>query len=329
MEHYLSTYTFVFGMLFAALFSTLFISDDKALFILIYALINLFLFIRIFFRKHKFNFKILCSFWYILITFLQIQFISTIYSKSGNNIFISIGGRIMGIILIMIPYQIENLFLLKNIFQKDLPSIQDLTVFSFNEIKENSKEIINIVNRTSNSLSKDNISEIIKDIPRHDSFRYINNGNLTDEYFVRAYKTLSDPNVYIVLSNTGSSASEIISLFTKKQFNHVSLSFDRELETIVSYNGGERIYPPGLNKEMVKYLNKKDDASIIVYKITVAVDKKKSMIAKIKEINKEGSAYNLLGLVLKYSHKPNIMFCSQFVYKMLENEGVNYFYKET
>jgi hypothetical protein len=235
----------------------------------------------------------------------------------------------MGIILIMIPYQIENLFLLKNIFQKDLPSIQDLTVFSFNEIKENSKEIINIVNRTSNSLSKDNISEIIKDIPRHDSFRYINNGNLTDEYFVRAYKTLSDPNVYIVLSNTGSSASEIISLFTKKQFNHVSLSFDRELETIVSYNGGERIYPPGLNKEMVKYLNKKDDASIIVYKITVAVDKKKSMIAKIKEINKEGSAYNLLGLVLKYSHKPNIMFCSQFVYKMLENEGVNYFYKET
>jgi hypothetical protein len=234
----------------------------------------------------------------------------------------------MGIILVMIPYQIEKLFLLKNIFQKNLPSIQDLTVFSFNEIRENSKEIINIVNKTSNSLSKDNISEIIKDIPRHDSFRYISNGNLTDEYFIRTYKTLSDPNIYIVLSNTGSPASEIISLFTKKQFNHASLSFDRELETIVSYNGGERIYPPGLNKEMVKYLNKNDDASIIVYKITVTVDKKKSMIEKIQKINKEGSAYNLLGLVLKYSYKPNIMFCSQFVYKMLENEGVNYFIKK-
>jgi hypothetical protein len=233
----------------------------------------------------------------------------------------------MGIALVMIPYQIEKLFILKNILQENLPSVQDLAVFSFNEVRANAKKIIDLVNKTSSSLSKDNISEIIKDIPRHDSFRYVNNGSLTDDYFVRAHETLSDPNVYIVLSNTGSSASEAISVFTKKQFNHASLSFDRELETIVSYNGGERIYPPGLNREMIRYLNKKDDASIIVYKLRVTADGKKSMIERIKRINKEGSAYNLLGLVLKYSHKPNIMFCSQFVYKMLEMEHVNYFVK--
>ncbi len=41
------------------------------------------------------------------------------------------------------------------------------------------------------------------------------------------------------------------------------------------------------------------------------------MLDKIVEINEHGSAYNLLGLFLKKSYKPNIMYCSQFVYKLL------------
>ena len=42
------------------------------------------------------------------------------------------------------------------------------------------------------------------------------------------------------------------------------------------------------------------------------------MIQKVEKINDEGSAYNLLGLIFKRSRKPNIMFCSQFVYTMLK-----------
>jgi hypothetical protein len=49
------------------------------------------------------------------------------------------------------------------------------------------------------------------------------------------------------------------------------------------------------------------------------------VLDKVAEINREGSAYNLMGLVLKYSHKPNIMFCSQFVYRMLEHADLTYF----
>jgi hypothetical protein len=52
------------------------------------------------------------------------------------------------------------------------------------------------------------------------------------------------------------------------------------------------------------------------------------IIKRIKEINAEGNAYNLFGLALKFSFKPNIMFCSQFVYKMLKDVGLNYFEKE-
>jgi hypothetical protein len=117
-------------------------------------------------------------------------------------------------------------------------------------------------------------------------------------------------------------------MFTQKQYNHASISFDKELKTIVSYNGGERIYPPGLNMEMIKYFNKKQDSSIIVYSIPATAEKKKSIIDKINEINKQGNAYNLFGLVFKFSFRPNIMFCSQFVYRMLKDAGLNYFEKK-
>ncbi len=41
------------------------------------------------------------------------------------------------------------------------------------------------------------------------------------------------------------------------------------------------------------------------------------MIEKISKINEEGSAYNILGLVFKFSFRSNIMYCSQFVYSLL------------
>ncbi|MBF2664593.1 hypothetical protein [Listeria seeligeri] len=49
------------------------------------------------------------------------------------------------------------------------------------------------------------------------------------------------------------------------------------------------------------------------------------MIDKIREINEKGSAYNLVGLVTKISLRPNIMFCSQFVYKILQFAELEYF----
>jgi hypothetical protein len=262
-----------------------------------------------------------------MLMIFQLVFIN-LSSLDENGNFNGFIPRIAGLALIVSSFFVENLFFLTNNKNVYLPSIQDNTVFSFAELRENYRIVLDKINKTGKNISKENITLILNDLPRHNSFRYINNGTLTVGYFKKVYNTLNDPNVYIIVSNTGSPASEVLSSFTNKQYNHASLSFDRDLETIISYNGGEKVYPPGLNKEMLQYFNKKKDASIIVYKLPITKEKKQIMADKIKEININGSAYNLLGLVFKYSHRPNIMFFSQFVYKMLKEVGMNYFEKK-
>jgi hypothetical protein len=281
--------------------------------------------IHTFLTKSSTKKKILLSLIYLMIMIFQLAYNAMVIFSPNNTLFGSIIGRIVGIVFILIPFSVKKVLSKNKNIKFYLPSVQDITVFTFNELVENIKNIKDMINKGRISLSKENIDELLQDIPRHNSFRYINRGSLTEDYFETAYQTLNDLNMYIIISNTGSPASEIISMFTKKQYNHASLSFDKELKTIVSYNGGEKIYPPGLNIEMIKYFNKKQDASIIVYSIPISAEKKRIIINKIKDINKQGNAYNLFGLVLKFSFKPNILFCSQFVYKMLKSVGLNYF----
>ncbi|MBI9103576.1 MAG: hypothetical protein JEY99_14275 [Spirochaetales bacterium] len=182
----------------------------------------------------------------------------------------------------------------------------------------------NLQNGTT-ALSMKEIRELLGDLSNHSSFQYINPGVLTEEYFQEATSTLEDEGVYIILSRTGSASSRIIALFTKQEFNHVSLSFDYDLNTAVSYNGGNNIYPPGLNPENIESFKRGKEASILVYRLQATREQKASMIDEIRRINREGSAYNMLGLVFKISIKQNIMFCSQFVYSVLRKSGAHYF----
>jgi hypothetical protein len=239
--------------------------------------------------------------------------------------------RLLGVALLLLPLAISRYISAGKYSVFYLPSVQEAATVSFSELNSGIDSLYRMLEqlrRTGKSMSSENLKTILDDLPRHDSFSYINNGSLTGEYFAEAAKSLSDPHIYIVISNTGSVASELISVFTQRQYNHASLSFDRDLKTIVSYNGGERVYPPGLNREMIDFFNKSPGASILIYSLDCPEDRKKMILDKVEEINREGSAYNLTGLVLKYSHKPNIMFCSQFVYKMLHSVGLSYFSKE-
>lgn len=138
---------------------------------------------------------------------------------------------------------------------------------------------------------------------------------------------LAEPWLYIVISDTGSAASEIIGSLTRKVYNHASLSFDRDLKTTLNYNGGANLYPPGLNPEMVAHFHLKPDASVLVYRLAASREQKQQVLDTVARINREGSAYNMMELVTKYSYKPNIMFCSQFVYRMLQEAGLAYFEK--
>jgi hypothetical protein len=176
------------------------------------------------------------------------------------------------------------------------------------------------------ALSPQDIYAVLRDLPRHNSFAYVTRGSLPAGYFEAAYRSLDDPHLYIVLSDTGSPAGRIIGLFTGAAYNHVSLAFDPALNTLVSYNGGGA--GPGLNRETLKDLNRKPGASLAVFRLRVRSEQKRALIGRVAAINREGSSYNLLGLVTKQSALPNIMFCSQFVYTLLDEAGAAYFSKK-
>jgi hypothetical protein len=313
-------------IIFGILLFTLFVSNNIILFELTYVFTNLSLIIYTFSTVNSKGNKIFLLLIYLMIYTFQTVFNTTVIFSENINGITSIVYRIIGLVLVPMPFMVGKLF--SEIKRNNYPSIEDIKVFTFNEVVENIDFIKKVIVKGQRTLSKENIDELKNDLPRHSSFRYVNKGSLTDEYFKTAYDTLNDSNVYIIVSNTGSPASEIISIFTRKQYNHASLSFDRGLETIISYNGGEKIYPPGLNIETIKYFNRKKDASVIVYSLPINIEKKRTIIDEIKKINEQGNAYNLFGLVLKHSFKPNIMFCSQFVYKILRIVGENYFEKK-
>jgi len=238
--------------------------------------------------------------------------------------------RIICTFIIMIPLVISRYIIVGKYAQLYLPSIRETGTIGFSELKglaASVKQFAEKAGNTRESLSPSNLKALISDIPKHDSFNYVNEGSLTEKYFNRAEETLDDPHLYIIISRTGSAAANFISLFTNKTYNHVSISFDRDLKTAVSYNGGNNVYPPGMNPEMLADFTKKSGASLLIYSLPCTTEQKSHILQKIREINESGSAYNVLGLVTKHSYRPNIMFCSQFVYKLLEMEGMTYFEK--
>jgi len=298
------------------------------IFAVIYSITTVILIGHMWLSKNKLDSKIIFSVIYLLIMVAQHVF-NTLFVFSGVEVgILFLLKKFIAIIIMFVPFFIMYLNYLYTLQYQFSRLSEDVTSISFGMIKEIRRRGItfeNKVRKGKSSLSKENLHEIIQDIPRHSYTKYLNKNILTKEYFMECEKSLEDEHIYIVISSTGSSASELISLFTNKEYNHVSLSFDSDLKTIISYNGGENVAPPGLNQEQLENFNKKDDASIMVYKISAPKEKKQIAIDKIREINEKGSAYNLVGLVTKVSIRPNIMFCSQFVYNILKVAGLEYF----
>lgn len=310
------------------LLMNVFLGGNFVSMILTYIFIGLLLIIRSLVVPTDWRIKRYLIIVYAAVTTMQIIFTVLVVFREDQSLLQTIFSRLFGAIALLFPFLVERFVTINKYAKFYLPSVEELSNVSFAQIKSSTDKVIQAVEavkKTRKAFSAENLNEIKSDLHRHSSFTYINKGVLTDAYFREAVASMDDPYLYIVISNTGSPASEIISTFTQKQYNHASLSFDQDLKTIISYNGGERVYPPGLNSEMLEYFNKKEDASIIVYRLACTMKQKQTVLEKVKEINREGSAYNMMGLVLKYSHKPNIMFCSQFVYKMLKIAGLAYF----
>jgi hypothetical protein len=320
--------------LFAALAGLLLFGGGR-LFLLVYAAVFVLLAVRTLLTPGQKRVKCGLIVCYAIITACQIVLAAEVlFTDEGYPIAQDVPTywlrRAVCTVVILLPLVISRYIVVGKYARFYLPSVREAGTIGFSELKgamAKAAAFAEAAGRTRQSLSPTNFREIFEDLPRHDSFRYVNEGTLADCYFEKAEATLTDPHIYIVLSCTGSPASEIISVFTAKTFNHASLAFDEGLLTILSYNGGDRVYPPGLNAEMLSAMGRKEGARVLVYSLPCTREQKALILDKVREINEDGSAYNMLGLVTKRSYRPNIMFCSQFVYRMLDLAGLAYFEK--
>ncbi len=131
--------------------------------------------------------------------------------------------------------------------------------------------------------------------------------------------------IYILLTDTGTLFTKLIKLYTKKPYNHASISFDSELSEVYSFGRKTARNPfiGGFVKEDVdKGLFK--EANCAVYALTVNEVQLQKMNCYIKEIEAQKGEYryNLLGLLGFLLNKPikrkKAFFCSQFVATVLK-----------
>jgi len=317
----------VFTVAVAVFIAALYFYGNAVLFNLVYFALFLFMSFRALQSTARKRTRFMLIITYLVVMILQMAFYVQVVG--GSTVWLENPvRRLFAVVFLLLPMIISRYVAVNKYTELYLPTLEEAVTIRFSQARAFAGSIVHavsVVKQAGGRLSPRNFKDLLGDLPRHDTFRYVNAGSLTEDYFEAAKSTLSDPSLYIIISNTGTPASEIISVFTHKQFNHASISYDSALKTVVSYNGGARVYPPGLNREMVVYFNRKPDASILVYRLPVTGEQKRNALDKIEQINREGSAYNLLGLFINKSYKPNIMYCSQFVYKMLEYIGASYF----
>jgi len=299
-----------------------------SMFAAIYPITALVLTIQMLITKNGWRNKLIMFILYTSIMIVQLTLNSFVVFSGDQTSILFEFKKLIAILMILVPFFTLYLNYLYVSHKRFFPAVQDASAVSFAMLKEvysRAGSVKHTIVKSKDSLNRSNLAEIAKDIPRHSYTKYLNKNTLTEAFFKECEASLEDENLYIVISCTGSSSSELISVFTRKEYNHVSISFDRDLKTILSYNGGGNVYPPGLNSEQLEYFNRKEDASMLVYCLEAPKVKKQIVLDKIREINQNGSAYNLVGLVTKFSVRPNIMFCSQFVYSILRYADLIYF----
>lgn len=300
-------------------------------FILIYIFVFIFIMLFTTFSSSTILQKIIKIIVFAIVLVSQILLNVYIVDKFLDIRIIIYFARLFAVILIYIPFIIERKLFYhyrKSFFESSEKDQEFLPYSFFLYDTDNLFESLKTVAKAGKVFSKINIKEIKANFSRHSSFNYVNKNGLTDDYFKKANEYLDNGVIYIMITRSKTVPSEIIGLFTNKPYNHVSIAFDDNFYTAVSYNGGQNITQPGLNSEQIESLLKNKDSSLIVYTLKATREQKQIIIDKLKEINESGSAYNLLGLVTKKSFKPNIMFCSQFVYTMLQLANLNYFDKK-
>mgnify|MGYP001218789073 CR=1 FL=1 len=140
---------------------------------------------------------------------------------------------------------------------------------------------------------------------------------------------MNEKTIYILLTDTGTIFTRLIKVYTKKPYNHASISFDANLEEVYSF-GRKVIWNPfngGFVKENVKTELFKH-ATCVIYSLKVTEEQLEKMKDCIQTFitHKDSFRYNFLGLfgfiMKKPIHRERALFCSQFVATVLESANI-------
>ena len=138
--------------------------------------------------------------------------------------------------------------------------------------------------------------------------------------------------VYILVCQTGTNIARMLKIFTRKPYNHVSVSSDIRLEEMNSFcrNNPTRPLPATFNREVVGKgtLGQYSYIPCEIYRIPVTQKQKELFNNNLEYFknNREYFSYNCLGLGLIFLHiafrRKNKFVCSQFVAYIMEKSGI-------
>lgn len=143
---------------------------------------------------------------------------------------------------------------------------------------------------------------------------------------------MSNRDLYIVFSRTGTMFSNVIAFFTHKEYSHVSISLDSSFTKMYSFGrkNPEKMLPAGFVEENLYdgVFAMFPHSRCLVYKVSISSEQYESIENELNSFisNKDDYKYNILGTATTLINKPllrkNYYFCSQFVSEVLIKSGV-------
>lgn len=143
---------------------------------------------------------------------------------------------------------------------------------------------------------------------------------------------MNERNVYLIFTNSKSLLSRVIGLYTKSEYNHVSITLDSNFETVYSF-GRKHFSNPFIAGFVRENLQDPlfQKSSCIIYKSKITLSQKKQIQRTLKHFTEREQSYryNVLGLfgvlLSKIIPRKKAFFCSQFVaYVLLEADIVQF-----
>ena len=138
--------------------------------------------------------------------------------------------------------------------------------------------------------------------------------------------------IYIVLAYTGTYISKIVRIYTKKEYSHVSLSLDKNLEHMYSFG---RIFPwtpliAGFVQESPKYgtFKKFKNTNAKIYSLEVSDQDYEKIQKTLDQFihHKRKYWFNTIGMVAVMGHRRikrrRHFYCAEFVKYVLEQTSL-------